>query len=144
MSCVVAQLGARMHYAVPRILHAESLLAHLFTDISANKGWLRWCSRIPSALQADGLRRIVGRAPKAIPSDRITAFNQFGIRYAYRCRNAHSPSEFARIFLWAGRTFCRHILRRGLGDANAIYVFNSAGLELLEDAQAAGRYKIVE
>ena len=88
MSYVITQLGARMHYAVPRILHAEGRLNHLFTDIAANKGWLRWCGRIPSALQADSLRRIAGRTPNGIPSDRVTAFNQFGLRYAYRCRRA--------------------------------------------------------
>ncbi|MEA2780603.1 MAG: hypothetical protein QOK29_2147, partial [Rhodospirillaceae bacterium] len=40
MSYVVAQLGARMHYAVPRILHAADQLDHFFTDISADKGLL--------------------------------------------------------------------------------------------------------
>jgi glycosyltransferase involved in cell wall biosynthesis len=144
MSYVIAQLGARMHYAVPRILHAEGQLNHFFTDIAANKGWLRWCDRIPNALQADSLRRITGRAPKDIPSDRITAFNQFGIRYAYRCRRARSASELARTFLWAGKTFCRHVLRRGFGDARGVYVFNSAGLEVLEAARAAGRHGVIE
>jgi hypothetical protein len=144
MSYVIAQLGARMHYAVPRILHAEGRLKHFFTDIAANKGWLRWCGRIPSSLQADGLRRITGRTPKGIPCDRVTAFNQFGLRYAYRRRRARSASELTQTFLWAGKTFCRHVLRRGLGDARGIYVFNSAGLEVLEDARATGRHRVIE
>src|SRR5262249_61762278 len=43
MGYAVAQLGARMHYAVPRILHARGQLTQLFTDIAANKGWLGLC-----------------------------------------------------------------------------------------------------
>ncbi len=32
---LVAQIGARMHYAVPRMLHAENRLERLYTDICA-------------------------------------------------------------------------------------------------------------
>ena len=32
---VVSQLGARMHYAVPRILHQAGRLERLYTDICA-------------------------------------------------------------------------------------------------------------
>ena len=35
---VVAQMGARMHYAAPLALHAEGLLAHLYTDAYAGRG----------------------------------------------------------------------------------------------------------
>jgi glycosyltransferase involved in cell wall biosynthesis len=144
MSYVVAQLGARMHYAVPRILHAADQLDHFFTDISADKGLLRWCGRVPTRLQIDGLRRLAGRRPEGVPGHRITAFSQFGLRYAYRRRRARSPGDLMRIFLWAGRTFCRHVVRRGLGDARGVYVFNSAGLEVLQAARAAGRRTVVE
>lgn len=36
---VVSQLGARMHYAVPRIFASERQLAHFYTDICATKNW---------------------------------------------------------------------------------------------------------
>jgi glycosyltransferase involved in cell wall biosynthesis len=143
-SYVVAQLGARMHYAVPRMLHAEGQLTHLFTDLAANKGWLRLCGIVPAQLQTDGLRRILGRTPKGVPGDRVTAFNRFGMGYAHRCRQARSSSEFTRAFLWAGRTFCRRVLKRGLGSASGVYVFNSAGLEILERARIDGRQRVIE
>jgi len=42
MPCVlVAQLGARMHYAVPRILHEAGALDRFFTDICATGAWAR-------------------------------------------------------------------------------------------------------
>ena len=40
-----------------------------------------------------GAMRITGRTPKGIPSERVTAFNQFGLRYAYRCRRARSTNR---------------------------------------------------
>jgi glycosyltransferase involved in cell wall biosynthesis len=144
MGYAVAQLGARMHYAVPRILHARGQLTQLFTDIAANKGWLRLCRRVPEACQMESLRRILGRLPVGIPPERVTAFNQFGLRYAYRCRQARSASQLARAFLWAGETFCKHVLRRGIGDAEGIYLFNSAGLELLEGLARSGLHKVLE
>src|SRR5262249_8167398 len=137
-SFAVAQLGARMHYAVPRMLYAEGQLSHFFTDLAANKGWLRLCGMVPDRLQTNGLRRILGRMPKGVPGDRITAFNRFGMRYAHRCQRARSPREFTQAFLWAGKSFCRQVLNRGLGDAGGVYVFNSAGLEILQQARADG------
>src|SRR6516165_8783122 len=121
MGYVVAQLGARMHYAVPRILHTASSLDHLFTDIFANEKLLKWASRLPRGPWADGLRRLSGRVPESVPRNVITAFNRFGIRYAYRQRRARSASELTRTFLWAGRTFCRHVLQCGFGTARGVY-----------------------
>ena len=144
VSYAIAQLGARMHYAVPRILHADGQLNHFFTDLAGNKGWLRWCNSLAGVLQSDDLRRIAGRAPTGIPGDRITAFNRFGLRYAYRCHRARSASEAVRTFLWGGKKFCRHVLQSGLGDADGVYVFNSAGLEILEAARADGRHSVIE
>jgi glycosyltransferase involved in cell wall biosynthesis len=144
VSYVIAQLGARMHYAVPRILHADGQLNHFFTDLAGDKGWLRWCNLLAGVLPSDELRRIAGRAPTGIPGDRITAFNRFGLRYAYRCRRARSASEAVRTFLWGGKKFCRHVLQSGLGDAEGVYVFNSAGLEILEAARADGRHRVME
>ncbi len=37
-SVVVSQLGARMHYAVPRIFASREKLAHFYTDICALQG----------------------------------------------------------------------------------------------------------
>jgi glycosyltransferase involved in cell wall biosynthesis len=144
MDYVVTQLGARMAYAVPRILHAAGRLDHFFTDISAGKGWLSWCGRIPPALQPGELRRLTGRVVAGLPRERVTSFNLFGLRYAHLNRQARSPSEATRAFLWAGRTFCRRVLRAGLGEARGVYVFNSAGLEVLQAARAAGRRTTLE
>lgn len=144
MGYAVAQLGARMHYAVPRILHESGQLEHFYTDICASKGWPRWCTRVPAAWRPDGLRRIAGRIPQGVPSDKITAFNLLGLRYARRRRRARSSGDLRRSFLWMGEAFCRHVLSRGLGAASGVYVFNSAGLEVLDAAKLSKRWTVLE
>jgi glycosyltransferase involved in cell wall biosynthesis len=144
MSYLVAQLGARMHYAVPRILHGAGRLEHFFTDLCGSKGWPRLCGLLPAELQPDGVRRIAGRALGDVPGDRITAFNLLGVRYALRRRQARSGGDLTRAFLWAGRTFCRQVVSHGFGEARGVYVFNSAGLEVLEAARARGCRTVLE
>jgi len=144
MSYLVAQLGARMHYAVPRILYGAGRLEHFFTDICGSKGWPRLCGLLPADLQPESVRRIAGRALGDVPGDRITAFNLLGVRYALRRRQARSRSDLTRAFLWAGRAFCRQVVSCGFGEARGVYVFNSAGLEVLEAARAKGCRAILE
>jgi len=141
---VVAQLGARMHYAVPQILHARGLLAHFFTDLCAVKGWPRLTSLLPNVLLPNAVRRMVGRVPGRIPGDRITAFTAFGVEYALRVRRARTSREQLAAFLWSGETFCDLIIRAGLGDAAGVYTFNTAGLELLRHARARGLKTVME
>ncbi|WP_435184041.1 glycosyltransferase family 4 protein [Cylindrospermopsis raciborskii G7] len=140
----VALLGARMHYAVPRILHQEKLLKQLYTDICAAQGWTKLLQKIPRSLQPSSLKRLLGRIPEGIPNEKITAFNTFGFEYAQKLQHSKSPSETTQAFLWAGKTFCRLILNQGLGNASGIYTFNTAGLELLENAQQQGIKAIME
>ncbi len=144
MSVTVAQLGARMHYAVPRILERVGLLERLYTDICAQKGWPRWLRMVPAALRPARLQRLIARVPEGIPSRQITAFTNFGLEYARLLARARDADERNAAFLWSGREFCRLVLARGLGGAKAVYVFNSAGLEVLEAARRRGIKGVLE
>lgn len=140
----VSQLGARMHYAVPRIFHAEGLLERFFTDICAQKGWTRLLGLIPAALQPAGLRRLSGRVVEGVPTGLVTAFTSFGLEYSRRRSHAANPTESTGAHLWAGKRFCELVIRAGLGAAGGVYVFNSAGLELLEHARSRGLKTVME
>ena len=144
MSVIVAQLGARMHYAVPRILERVGLLERLYTDICARKGWPRWLRLVPAALRPARLQRLIARVPEGIPSRQITAFTNFGIEYARQLARARDTDGRNAAFLWSGREFCRLVLQRGFGGAKAVYVFNSAGLEVLEAARRRGIKGVLE
>jgi glycosyltransferase involved in cell wall biosynthesis len=128
---LVAMMGARMHYAVPRILHAAEALAHFYTDICAARDWPRALRMIPPALLPSGLRRLAGRVPRDVPRNLITAFPRFGLEYQRRRASARTVSEMTALHLWAGETFNRLILGASPPKQAALYCFNTAGLDLL-------------
>lgn len=146
MKFLVAQLGARMHYGVPRLLHAADRLKALHTDICGTSPLLRAIGGIcPQRYQPNGFRRLLGRVPSAIPEEMIHTHSIFGLNYARRQWRAKSPAEITAVHLWAGSTFCNAILRRFPSfNADAVYTYNSAGLELLHAAKQQGLLAVME
>ncbi|MBE9166969.1 glycosyltransferase family 4 protein [Pleurocapsales cyanobacterium LEGE 06147] len=140
---LVAQLGARRDYAIPRMLHWGKRLEHFHTDICAVKGLPKYLRLIPQKFQSKSIARLTGRIPYDIPLNLITTFSSFGFEYTQRLRKARSASETTKTFLWAGKTFNKLILDRGLR-GTGIYTFNSAGLELLRAAKKQGLATIME
>ncbi|MCC8992032.1 MAG: glycosyltransferase family 4 protein, partial [Streptococcus sp.] len=141
---IVAQLGARRHYAIPRMLHEAEMLERFYTDICAVKSWPFLLRVLPSSLQPAGLKRLLGRVPKGVPPEKITAFTSFGWEYYQRQRRAKTHSEIIAAYLWSGQEFCNLILKQGFGKATGVYTFNGAGLELLQAAKAQGLRTIME
>lgn len=141
---MVAQLGARMHYAIPRMLHDAGILSHFYTDICATQGWPRVLGLLPGNFRPAGLKRLLDRVPVGVPSEKITAFTSFGWEYHNRRAASSTPTDITRAHLWAGRRFCELILDKGLEGADGVYTFNSAGLELLEGAKQRGLKAVME
>jgi glycosyltransferase involved in cell wall biosynthesis len=134
-----------MHYAVPRILHNAGLLESFYTDLVSAKGWPKLVSRLAATgSRAGAARRMVARAPDGMPPGMITHWPAFGMEYFFRRRRAISQGETTAVNLWAGREFCRRIVKRGLGNATSVYTFNSAGLELLVHARDRGVFRVME
>ena len=140
---VVAQLGARMHYAVPRILEASGQLERLYTDICAVRGWPRLLNLIPNSLRPTAVNRLLSRVPRGVHPRRITAFNDFGYEYAKRRNLVVRQGRFA-VHLWAGEEFCRRVLEAGFGSAGGVFTFNTAGLEVLQRAKQTGLKAVTE
>jgi len=141
---IVAQLGARMHYGVPRLLHEAGLLECLFTDICAAKSWPRLLKFVPTSILPVGLQRLQGRLPSNIPSEKIVAFTNFGLEYASRRRKACTLSEMTALHLWAGDRFNELIVANGFGDGKLVYGFNSASEGIFKAAETYGLQRIVE
>ncbi|MEY2548644.1 MAG: hypothetical protein QOD64_1226 [Verrucomicrobiota bacterium] len=144
MSVVVAQLGARMHYAVPRIFSRVNALERLYTDLYALKGLPRLLRTLPHGLRPLGLRRLSSRFSPEIPAKRVTAFSTLGLEYIRRLARAKDADERNAAFLWSGNEFCRRTISAGFGKASLVYTFNSAGLEILQTAQERGLKGVVE
>lgn len=117
----------------------------LYTDIVATKGWPRWLVAGWPGRMRTGLRgRLAARVPQGVPRGQIVHFPAFALKCLRRQRAAQTATELTAAYLWAGAEFCRLVLARGLGQANAVYVFNSAGLEVLQFASSRGLRTAVE
>lgn len=141
---LVAQLGARMHYAVPRILEAAGLLESFFTDICAVKGWPCYFRNFPKWLQPQGLRRLLGRDPVGVPLKKVHALTSIGWAYQRARARAKDEEQITRAHIAFGMKFCQAIVSKGLGGAAGTYTFNSAGLELMQAAKKKGMVTVME
>jgi glycosyltransferase involved in cell wall biosynthesis len=132
---IVAQLGARMHYAVPVLLHQAGMLAHFYTDAYVGRGssWYlpaQAARLLPEAWRPAPLRRLLDRREDSLPHNKITAFKLFGLRYTQALNGAASIAERENINLEYGEHFCELILRHDIPDGAAIYACQSATLPL--------------
>jgi hypothetical protein len=89
------------------------------------------------------LGRLRGRTPQGIPPSYITAFNALGLSYARQRRRTRTPSDLTRLHLEIGTKFCRRVLQAHHQSAS-LYVYNSAGLELLKRASSEGLKCVLE
>lgn len=140
---VVCQLGARMHYAVPRFLHEAGRLERFHTDLYSRRSWARWLEALPEPWRPAAVRRFIGRGTE-LPDRLVRSYQAFGLLYAARNARARDSAEASAIFLWAGRAFGRRVVREGFGDASAVYTFNTAALEILAAARAQGLRTVLE
>ncbi len=141
---VVSQLGARMHYAVPRIFASEGRLAHFYTDICATDGWPRLVNRLPRRLLPSSVRRLTGRVPKGVPAELTSTFPNFGIRSAiYRLREQNVVEHMANA-VWAGSEFSRLVASSGFHNAAGLYAFAGEALEQIQAAKRQGMWTAVE
>ena len=145
---IVSQLGARMHYAVPRMLHAQGRLQRFYTDICATKGWPKLLRAVPGGVMPTALRRLTGRVPFAVPESAVVTFPSVGVGFGMRRARAKTPTEQTEAHLWAGRELSRHLVRHvqcnGVGEAGAVYGFSGECLEALVGMRALGLKTVVE
>lgn len=135
---LVAQIGARRHYAVPVALHRRGLLEHLFTDLYLPDGAFSRMVRFLGGRGPRWLTRVAGRYEPALPPELVTSFPAFGLQYKIRVRGARCSAGKTRAWIWGGQRFCELIVSRGLGRATVVYGYSSAVLELFQHAHAAG------
>jgi len=138
---VVAQLGARMHYGIPRLLAKAGMLERLYTDIYPGPVARKILEALPAAL---GMARALTRHAEGIPAASVVSFPAFGLQYAARLRRARNEAQRAAAFLWAGRRFGDLVSAQGFGAADAVYAFNDAALEILTAARKRGLFTVLE
>ena len=127
---MVALLGARMHYAAPRILNDAGCLERLFTDLCAIKGLSQCLAFLPRCLAASrDSPSAVARLPGVFRQTRLRV-SKVGLAVC-RETGAGSPGAgMTSIFLCANRAFGNLVCRSNWSAGNAVFTFNTAGLEI--------------
>ena len=141
---IVAQLGARMHYAVPEVIHEAGMLGKFFTDISALHNGLPLLNCLPAHFRPHRLNRLMSRRPMGLPHGLVRAFPLLGMEYQQRQAAARTADEMIRVYIWMGRKFAESVLKNAGDRWDAAYVFNSAGLGILEACRSRGKFGVME
>lgn len=147
---MVAQLGARMHYAVPALLQRAGMLSHFFTDVYVGRGSSlqmlpELVSYLPEAWQPSELKRLLSRREDLLPPDKVTAFNLFGLSYSLALRRAADLKALEKVYLDYGRRFCELIIRKNFFQrVDGLYAFEGAALPLFQVAEESGAVNILE
>lgn len=143
----MAMLGARGHYAVPRILHEKGLLKTFYTDAYVgNKKLLRRAlNSLPGAMAPRIVRAWSSRDDAVLPAEKVHSFDLLGIWYASARKIATiRKSSPNRIFRKAAIGFSRRILSQDLDGCAAIWTCNGTAQELFAYAKLRGVYCIME
>lgn len=122
----VAQLGARMHYAVPAAFQRSGSLACLSTDL--------WYPKLlhPIRLLLSKLQpKTNARMHAGIPVSVIKHHPVLAFSYARALRYAHDRSTETAVFLHYSRKFAS-LAANDLQGCSLIYGFNSAFLEIAQ------------
>ena len=138
MQILVTQIGARRHYAVPAALERAGLLAGLYTDVCMSAPWLRMLGKVlPKSLPLPSWKSLSGREPVGVPDRKVTCL--WSSPWAMQRNRQHSEQggQYAR---WTAQNeaFGRAVVQRGFGNAQAVYAFNGAALEVFDAAKARG------
>jgi hypothetical protein len=142
----VAFPGARLNYAVPRVLARAGLLRTFYTDgYIGNKPWLqRALKHLPAALIPALVGRFLGRQAADIPTSKVISFDQLGMKRALLMLRRRSWTELRALHVRLDREFCESVVRMGLHGATAIYGVKSSCLEIFQAAKKEGIRCIME
>lgn len=143
---IVAMIGARRHYAVPRLLHEAGCLERFFTDIYiGNKPWLSGALRaLPMRARPKVVQRWLGRTDAELPPDKVTSFDAIGLWYSWALSRAKGDADRRNLFEQVAGRFNESILRHGLGSADVVWGFGATGNELLNIAGKMGLRCVME
>jgi glycosyltransferase involved in cell wall biosynthesis len=142
-SFLVAQVGARMHYAVPRILFRNQRLARLYTDLYfPDNHWLRFLAKISPTKKVAGH---MARYKTDIPDGRVRYSNVDGLAYKRELARARTPLACVHACIRAARRLASMVVRSEQNVSHlAIYGFETGSLELFTWAAPRGCKLVLE
>ena len=141
MNVIVVQIGARHHYAVPRMLERAGVLAAFHTDAIGVMGLGRWLPRVPGIGGDAALRKLGQRVPHGVPLARIRQTDALLWR---RIRGKLRLGPMPVGYIEDDHIFDEITAGWGFGGADTLYAMQKHGTRLLESARAAGVRVVVD
>ena len=140
---VVAQIGGREHYSLPRVCHSHASLAGLHTDywrpvppyfesIAASKKWSL-------------VNRAAARYSSDLPASLVTNYACAATYWNLRARVANNRNSLYKVHAGWGSSFAKKVSRALLDtDFSTFLGYSSASLEALERAKDLGALSVVD
>ena len=138
---VVAQIGARHHYAIPRMLDKNGHLKAFYTDANAVKGLGKWLTKVPVLGSRGPLKNLAQRTMNGVPRGKIRHTDALLWR---RIRGMLHLSPGYENYIQDDHLFDAIIAARGSEGADTLYAMQKHGTKMLEAAQAAGVRTVVD
>ncbi|HTD66098.1 MAG TPA: hypothetical protein VK846_06150, partial [Candidatus Limnocylindria bacterium] len=136
MKFIVAQIGARHHYAIPRMLEQSGCLESLYTATCANRGFGRVCDTVlPTGLRRGPIKTLLQRRIQGVPRSKVRCTDRILLRGLLG--NTRPVDPFTTL-VRTGTIFSESMLRWGFGQATGVYSMFGDGLEFLYAAKEHG------
>jgi glycosyltransferase involved in cell wall biosynthesis len=141
LQVMVAQIGARHHYAIPRMLEKRGHLVAFYTDANAVKGLGRWLSVVPVLGSCGPIKNLGQRSLSGVPYAKVKHTDALLWR---RIRGALYLGPGYENYIQDDHLFDAIIAARGFEGADTLYAMQKHGTKMLEAAQAAGVRTVVD
>jgi glycosyltransferase involved in cell wall biosynthesis len=135
---LVAQIGARRGYAVPRGLSAAGSLYRLVVDACEGVAPWKYFRRVPQRLRPSALRAALNRRVDGVPSELIQGSLSFFLSTRLGTLRARPGEPKATFWVRQNEAFGRSVAKLDWGRADTVYAFNGAALEVFAAARRRG------
>lgn len=130
---IIAQMGARHNYALPRMLHRRGALERFYTDTFTSEPIARLAAAWPAGLDSPIVGKLRRRTIEGVPHSVIYSSRWVNLRGALAFRT--SMHERYRI---EDEAFGRQMIEWGVGGANVVYGVYGSGLPFWRHARERG------
>lgn len=143
----VIHWGARLHYAVPAVLHSAGMLQTLYTDAHADAWPARALRLLPEALRPKSVRRLLSRKlPESIPKERVRSLVLPPLRS--KIQNLDSRMRLSAVSCHRAQagphSLSRVAIKDSFGGANALYVHPCVSTDAIREARRRGMFVVLE
>ena len=133
LKVIVAQMGARHSYAVPRMLHKHGALSRLYTDSCIATAPVRIAAALSSRLYSPLSGKLRRRSVHGIPASIVFSAPMVNIRSALTF-----SATLNERYEVENKVFGRQMIRWGTADANVVYGMLGSGVPFWRYAKDRG------